>query len=212
MPPVPRRRSTRYRPPSTSPTGFAAETMPMAPPLRRLRPPNPARDPGTPTHLLANHDPAAHRRAVHRAIVLIGPRRGERDRVGLPIAGLDGAARETGRPLRLDAVRHRSRGGPGPRDRAADRDGVDRGVLGSVVGAQNPAIDTVAVGSTVTWTWTATGSVAHSVQSQGTPSFTSSAIQTGDGKTYSLTFTTPGTYQYDCAVHGAAMSGRIVVR
>src|SRR6266568_968482 len=135
MPPVPRRRSTRYRPPSTSPTGFAAETMPMAPPLRRLRPPNPARDPGTPTHLLANHDPAAHRRAVHRAIVLIGPRRGERDRVGLPIAGLDGAARETGRPLRLDAVRHRSRGGPGPRDRAADRDGVDRGVLGSVVGA-----------------------------------------------------------------------------
>src|SRR6266702_860709 len=135
MPPVPRRRSTRYRPPSTSPTGFAAETMPMAPPLRRLRPPNPARDPGTPTHLLANHDPAAHRRAVHRAIVLIGPRRGERDRVGLPIAGLDGAARETGRPLRLDAVRHRSRGGPGPRDRAADRDGVDRGVLSPVVGA-----------------------------------------------------------------------------
>src|SRR6266704_1583599 len=135
MPPVPRRRSTRYRPPSTSPTGSAAETMPMAPPLRRLRPPNPARDPGTPTHLLANHDPAAHRRAVHRAIVLIGPRRGERDRVGLPIAGLDGAARETGRPLRLDAVRHRSRGGPGPRDRAADRDGVDRGGLSPVVGA-----------------------------------------------------------------------------
>src|SRR6266581_111340 len=134
MPPVPRRRSTRYRPPSTSPTGFAAETMPMAPPLRRLRPPNPARDPGTPTHLLANHDPAAHRRAVHRAIVLIGPRRGERDRVGLPIAGLDGAARETGRPLRLDAVRDRSRGGPGPRDGAAGRDGVDRGVLAPVVG------------------------------------------------------------------------------
>ena len=79
-------------------------------------------------------------------------------------------------------------------------------------GTQNPAIDTVAAGSTVTWTWTATGSVAHSVQSQGTPSFASSAVQTGDGKTYSVTFTTPGTYQYDCAVHGAAMSGRIVVR
>src|SRR5439155_14073766 len=77
-------------------------------------------------------------------------------------------------------------------------------------GTQNPAIDTVAVGSTVTWTWTATGSVPHSVQSLGTPNFASSAIETGDGKTYSVTFTTPGTYQYDCAVHGAAMSGRIV--
>jgi len=79
-------------------------------------------------------------------------------------------------------------------------------------GSQNPAIDTVAAGSTVRWTWTATGSVPHSVQSQGSSSFTSSAIQTGDGKTYSVTFTTPGTYAYDCAVHGAAMSGTIVVR
>ncbi len=79
-------------------------------------------------------------------------------------------------------------------------------------GTQNPAIDTVAVGSTVTWTWTATGAVAHSVQSQGAPNFPSSTIQTGNGMTYSFTFTTAGTYQYDCAVHGAAMSGRIVVR
>ena len=79
-------------------------------------------------------------------------------------------------------------------------------------GTQNAAIDTVAVGSTVTWTWTTTGSVAHSVQSQGTPTFPSSAILTGNGQTYSFTFTTPGSYAYDCAVHGAAMSGTIVVR
>jgi plastocyanin len=79
-------------------------------------------------------------------------------------------------------------------------------------GSQDPAIDTVAVGSTVTWTWTATGSVAHSVRSQRAPSFTSSDVETGDGKTYSFTFTTPGSYAYDCAVHGAAMSGTIVVR
>src|SRR6266550_5911558 len=91
-------------------------------------------------------------------------------------------------------------------------------VVGNIVfrsahnGTQNPAIDTVAVGSTVRWTWTATGSVAHSVQSQRTPAFTSSAIQTGNGMTYSVTFTTPGRYAYDCAVHGAAMSGTIVVR
>jgi plastocyanin len=79
-------------------------------------------------------------------------------------------------------------------------------------GTQNAAIDTVAVGSTVTWTWTSTGSVAHSVQSQRTPSFPSSAVLTGNGQTYSFTFTTPGSYAYDCAVHGAAMSGTIVVR
>jgi len=79
-------------------------------------------------------------------------------------------------------------------------------------GSQNPAIDSVAVGSTVTWTWTGTGTVPHSVRSQGATGFTSSAIETGDGKIYSVTFTTPGSYAYDCAVHGAAMSGTIVVR
>src|SRR5437764_6223309 len=70
-----------------------------------------------------------------RSIRRVPTRRIERDRVGLPIAGQDGAAREAGRPLRLDAVRDRSRGRPGPRDGAADGDGVDRGVLALVVGA-----------------------------------------------------------------------------
>ena len=51
----------------------------------------------------------------------------------------------------------------------------------------------------------------HSVQSLGTPSFTSSAIMTGSGSSYSFTFTAPGTYQYDCAVHGPSMTGSIVV-
>jgi plastocyanin len=79
-------------------------------------------------------------------------------------------------------------------------------------GTQNPAIDTVAAGTMVTWTWTNTGSTSHSVQSVGSPTFASSAIQSGDGKTYAFMFTTPGTYQYDCAVHGSAMTGRIVVQ
>jgi plastocyanin len=79
-------------------------------------------------------------------------------------------------------------------------------------GTQNPAIDTVAAGTTVTWTWTNTGDTPHSVQSQGSPSFTSSATETGDGKTYTFAFMTPGTYQYDCLVHGSAMTGRIVVQ
>jgi plastocyanin len=75
-----------------------------------------------------------------------------------------------------------------------------------------PALDTVTVGQPVTWTWTGTGSISHSVLSEGTPNFTSSTIMTGDGMTYTFTFTTAGTYHYQCAVHGAAMSGTVVVQ
>jgi plastocyanin len=77
---------------------------------------------------------------------------------------------------------------------------------------QNPAVDTVSTGGTVTWTWVGTGSVPHSVESEGTPQFTSSSTLTGDGQAYTFTFTTPGTYQYDCAVHGSQMTGTIVVQ
>ena len=79
-------------------------------------------------------------------------------------------------------------------------------------GSHNPAVDTIAVGGTVTWTWGANSGAygGHSVQSVGSQSFASSAVQSSG--TYSLTFTTPGTYQYDCAVHGSAMTGTVVVR
>lgn len=79
-------------------------------------------------------------------------------------------------------------------------------------GTTNPAQDTVPAGQTVTWTWTGTGATPHSVLSQGSPSFPSSATLTGSGMTSTNTFTTPGTYRYDCAVHGSAMSGTIVVQ
>ena len=79
-------------------------------------------------------------------------------------------------------------------------------------GTSNPAQDTVAVGQAVTWTWTSTGATSHSVRSDGSPSFTSSTVMTGNGMTYSVTFTTAGTYHYDCAVHGAAMTGTVVVQ
>ena len=81
----------------------------------------------------------------------------------------------------------------------------------AVNGTSNPAVDTVAVNGTVTWTWVAGGVLPHSVQSQGSPSFTSSGILSGAGSTYQFTFTAPGTYQYDCEVHGQLMTGRIVV-
>lgn len=78
-------------------------------------------------------------------------------------------------------------------------------------GSQNPAVDTIAAGSSVTWKWNAAGS--HSVQSIGTPGiFRSSVVMDRANDSYSVTLNTPGTYEYDCAVHGAAMSGRIVVQ
>jgi plastocyanin len=79
-------------------------------------------------------------------------------------------------------------------------------------GSINPAVDTVAVGGSVTWTWTSTGSVPHGIQSLGNPVFRNSTVLTGDGSTYRVTFNTAGTYQYDCVVHGTMMPGTIVVR
>jgi plastocyanin len=78
-------------------------------------------------------------------------------------------------------------------------------------GTSNPAVDTVAVNGTVTWTWGSSASMPHSVQSLGSPSFTSSSIMTGPGNTYQTTFTAAGSYEYDCAFHGELMTGTIVV-
>ncbi|MFL5496755.1 MAG: plastocyanin/azurin family copper-binding protein [Gemmatimonadales bacterium] len=78
-------------------------------------------------------------------------------------------------------------------------------------GTTDPAVDTLAINGTVTWTWgPAAGS--HSVRSTGSPSFVSSLVKTGAGQSYSLIFTEAGTYAYDCSIHGSAMTGRIVVR
>jgi len=76
-------------------------------------------------------------------------------------------------------------------------------------GSMNVAVDTVAVGGKVVWNW-ASGSVPHNVASIGTPSFRSSDVITGYG-TYSTSFNAPGTYRYNCAIHGNMMSGMIVV-
>jgi plastocyanin len=79
-------------------------------------------------------------------------------------------------------------------------------------GTINPAQDTVPVGTPVTWTWISTGATVHSVQSIGSPGFSSSDPMAGDGQVYSFTFTQPGTYHYQCAIHGAAMTGIVVVQ
>ncbi len=78
-------------------------------------------------------------------------------------------------------------------------------------GSQNPAVDTIAAGDSITWAWNAAGS--HSIQSTGLPGiFRNSVVMSGANDTYTVTFRNPGTYTYDCAIHGAAMTGRIVVQ
>jgi plastocyanin len=83
-----------------------------------------------------------------------------------------------------------------------------------------PDVDTVAAGGTVTWTWSNTVGVTHSVTSTGTTSFTSdpSGAIASPHSYGPVTFNTPGTYFYYCIIHGTAgnpptgMSGTIVVQ
>jgi len=79
-------------------------------------------------------------------------------------------------------------------------------------GSANPAVDTIAVGGTVTWIWNAAGQ--HTVQSTGlAPNiFLNSVVKSRAQDMYVVTFQHAGTYPYQCAVHGAAMTGRIVVQ
>lgn len=64
-----------------------------------------------------------------------------------------------------------------------------------------PNAMTVAVGTTVTWTWDAGN--AHNVTWVG--SGTASATQTSGS--YQRTFDTAGAFQYFCTIHGTASSG-----
>ena len=68
---------------------------------------------------------------------------------------------------------------------------------------------TIAVGGTVTWTWSA-GAVTHNVtfQTAGAPSNVSN---TSSGS-FPRTFNSAGTYQYVCTIHGASMSGSVTVQ
>ncbi|HEX5004291.1 MAG TPA: plastocyanin/azurin family copper-binding protein [Gemmatimonadales bacterium] len=80
---------------------------------------------------------------------------------------------------------------------------------------QNPAVDTVAAGTKVRWTWQNTGTVAHNVRSAGSPSFPGSGDLNTAGSTFTYTFTTPGTYNYECTMPGhaaAGMTGTLVVQ
>ena len=82
--------------------------------------------------------------------------------------------------------------------------------------AFSPSEKTVSVGTTVTWAWsTCSGGggydnetcVAHSVNfDDGTNS------PTQEKGNYTRTFGAAGSFRYQCAIHGAAMSGTITVQ
>lgn len=73
--------------------------------------------------------------------------------------------------------------------------------------AFNPSTRTVATGTTVTWS--NKDGFAHTVTSSSVPSgaqsFSSGNL--GGGATFQVTFSTAGTYQYFCSIHGTATSG-----
>jgi plastocyanin len=73
--------------------------------------------------------------------------------------------------------------------------------------AYSPTPITIHVGDTVTWT--NKDSTQHSARFAGLGTGTPILSQ---GQSGSLTFTAAGTFNYDCAIHGAAMQGTVVVQ
>ena len=71
--------------------------------------------------------------------------------------------------------------------------------------------DTVASGAQITWTW-ATPSHGHTVNWDSGPGTLPANSATMTSGSYNATLTTAGTYHYHCLVHGAAMSGVVVVQ
>jgi plastocyanin len=79
--------------------------------------------------------------------------------------------------------------------------------------AFNPNTLTIRVGTTVTWSNDETSPIPHTVTS-GSPNALSGMFDSGDlnpGQTFQFTFNAPGTFQYFCRIHGAAMTGTVTV-
>ena len=85
------------------------------------------------------------------------------------------------------------------------------GVVTVGAGATNsfsPATVTIQAGQSVTWSWV---SGLHGVVSDSAPRAFADSPTQASGQ-YSATFATAGSYPYHCAVHGAMMSGTVVVQ
>lgn len=72
----------------------------------------------------------------------------------------------------------------------------------------SPANLTVPKGTKVTWNWT--GRNSHSV----TGSFAGTSVESSVQKSgsFAFTFDKPGTFDYQCGVHGAAMTAKVTVK
>src|SRR5437879_5961713 len=79
-------------------------------------------------------------------------------------------------------------------------------------GTQNPAVDTIAAGDSITWAWNAAGS--HSIQSTGlVPEiFRNSVVMSGASDSYTITFRNPGTYTYQCSVPARLSASRFLAQ
>lgn len=85
------------------------------------------------------------------------------------------------------------------------------GVVMVGAGAANsftPSTVTIQAGQGVTWSWV---SGFHSVISDSTPKAFADSPQQASGQ-FVATFPTAGTYPYHCGIHGAMMTGTIVVQ
>jgi len=78
----------------------------------------------------------------------------------------------------------------------------------SASGATN-ASRTIEVGDTVTWNWYASGT--HNVNSKATANENFESAFFGNGGTFSYTFTSVGTNDYQCDPHPGSMFGTITV-
>jgi len=90
-------------------------------------------------------------------------------------------------------------------------DGVITGGSGSTTEIKvgnnffSPSTSRVPAGSTVTWTWNS-GSALHNVTFDDGPA----SVNQSSG-TFQRSFPDAGDFPYECTLHGAAMSGTIVV-
>jgi plastocyanin len=81
--------------------------------------------------------------------------------------------------------------------------------------AFTPSTKTITVGGAVQWAWNSCGGDGYGGQTCVSHSVTfddGSGSLTQDHGTFSKTFNTAGTYNYHCAIHGAAMTGKITVQ
>lgn len=79
----------------------------------------------------------------------------------------------------------------------------------------SPATKTVPVGTNVQWSWNSCTGDPYAGQTCTSHSVTfddGTTSPTQDQGTFARTFTVAGTYNYHCAIHGAAMAGTITVQ